>query len=94
MECFNQCLPMLLYFLGAILLVTMIILSIYAIKTVKNLNNLVDDANRKVESLNVFFDILDKSADKIALLNDKLVEKFFSKIFGKKKEEEKDGKKK
>ena len=55
---------------------------------------LIDDVNKKSESLNVFFDILDKSAEKISLLNEKIVDKFFHKILGNKKEEKKDEKKK
>ena len=55
---------------------------------------IVDDVDNKVQSLNGFFGIIDTATDKIALLSDRMIDiitGIFQKVFkSKKKEEEKE----
>ena len=70
----NEVLPMVLYVLGSILLVVLIILGIKLIVTMNKIENVVDDINTKVKSLNGFFSIVDYATDKLALLSDRFVD--------------------
>lgn len=70
----NEVLPMILYVLGSILLVVLIILGIKLIVTMNKIENVVDDINTKVKSLNGFFSIVDYATDKLALLSDRFVD--------------------
>ena len=90
-------LPIIIYFLLIIILVIGIILGIRAISTLTKVEQVVDDVNNKVKSLDRVFSIIDFTTDKIALVTDKAVEgisSLFSKIFinrkkkGKKEDEE------
>ena len=86
-----EILPIILYILGSILLVVLIILGIKLIITMNKIENVVDDINTKVTSLNGFFQIIDFTTDKLALISDRLVDTVTSlikKIFKHKKEEE------
>ena len=82
-------LPMILYILGSILLVVLIILGIKLIVTMNKIENVVDDINGKVRSLNGIFSIIDLTTDKLALLSDKTINfitDIIKKIFNKRKE--------
>lgn len=84
-------LPIIIYFLLIILLVISIILGVKAIKAIGKVEHVVDDVNKKVESLNGFFSIIDFTTDKIVSLSDRLVDLIslaFSKLFGRKKKNE------
>lgn len=84
-------LPIILYILGSILLVVLIILGIKLIITMNKIENVVDDINTKVSSLNGFFSIVDYTTDKLAMMSDKVVDvitAIIKKIFYRKKEEE------
>ncbi len=77
-------LPIVIYFLLIILLIIGIILGIKAIEALTKVNQVVDDVNKKVESLNGFFNVLDFTTDKIVSLSDHLIDFLtttFSKIF-------------
>ena len=67
-------LPIVLYSLGSILLVVLIILGIKIIITMNKIEDVVDDINDKVKSLNGFFSIIDYTTDKLALFSDKFVD--------------------
>ena len=84
-------LTVVLYVLGSILLVVLIILGIKLIITMNKIENVVDDINNKVKSLNGFFSILDYTTDKLALISDKVVDvvsSFVKKIFVRKEEKD------
>lgn len=67
-------LAIILYVLGSILLVVLIVLGIKIIITMNKIENVVDDINNKVKTLNGFFSIIDMTTDKLALLSDKFVD--------------------
>ena len=69
-----EILPLVLYFLGSILLVVLIILGVKLIITMNKIENVVDDISTKVKSLNGLFSIIDTTTDKLALLSDRLVD--------------------
>ena len=66
-------LQLMLYILGSILLVVLIILGIKLIITMNKIENVVDDINGKVRSLNGIFSVIDLTTDKLALLSDKTI---------------------
>ena len=86
-----EILPLVLYFLGSILLVVLIILGVKLIVTMNKIENVVDDINNKVKSLNGLFSIIDMTTDKLALLSDRLVDvvtTIIRKIFKRKEDSE------
>ena len=70
----EQLLLIILYLLGSILLVVLIILGIKLINTMNKIQNVVDDINKKVDSFDGLFSIIDNTTDKLALLSDKMVD--------------------
>ena len=70
----NEVLPVVLYILGSILLVVLIILGVKLIVTMNKIENVVDDINTKVKSLNALFSVIDSATDKLALLSDRFVD--------------------
>ena len=88
-----EILPIILYVLGSILLVVLIILGIKLIITMNKIEDVVDDINKKVKTLDGFFSVIDFTTDKLAMLSDRVVETittFIKKIFRRKEEEKKD----
>ena len=82
-----EVLPAVLYILGSILLVVLIILGIKLIVTMNKIENIVDDINGKVKSLNGLFSAIDYTTDKLALISDRFVDTVASiirKIFNRK----------
>lgn len=65
---------MLLYILGAILLVCLIVLVIRFISTVKRVNGILDNVDNKIAKLDKAFNIVDVITDNMALISDKLVD--------------------
>lgn len=70
----EQLLLIILYLLGSILLVVLIILGIKLINTMNKIQIVVDDINKKVDSFNGLFSIIDSTTDKLAFLSDKMVD--------------------
>ena len=70
----NEVLSIVLGVLGSILLVVLIILGIKLIVTMNKIEDVVDDINKKVKSLNGLFSIVDATTDKLALLSDRVVD--------------------
>lgn len=64
----------LLYFLGSILLVILIILGIKLIIAANKINATIEDINKKVDSLDSLFSIIDMTTDKLAILSDRMVD--------------------
>lgn len=69
-----ESLVIVLYVLGSILLVVLIILGIKLIVTMNKIENVVDDINKKVKSLDGLFSIIDMTTDKLAMLSDRVVD--------------------
>ena len=65
--------PIILYFLGAVLLVMLIILVTNLIDTAKKVNIILDDVEEKSRSLNGIFNALDSIGDTISDVNLKMV---------------------
>lgn len=89
----TESLTILLYVLGAILLVVLIILGIKLIITMDKIEKVADNINTKVNSLNGLFSIIDFTTDKLTTISDKVVEGvsgLIQKVFNRKKEEELD----
>lgn len=88
MELLGDVLPLILYFLGAVLLGVLVILVVKLISTIDKTNALLDDIQRKSESLNGLFDAIESVGDTISSVNFQIVSGitgFLSKIFSKKK---------
>ncbi len=97
MEMLGEVLPILVYFLGSILLVVLIILGIKLIQTVDRANSILDDLEEKAKSLNGFFNVIDSFSNTIAVVGDRIIDgvtglisSFFHKRKKKKEEEEMD----
>jgi hypothetical protein len=95
MDILSDVLPIILYLAGIVLLVILIIIGIRVIKIMDNVDGIVKDVDYKVKSLNGLFHIVDVTADKLAVINDKLVEgvsnfilKLFKRKYNNTKEEE------
>ncbi len=73
MACINEVFPVILYFLGSILLIALIVLVIKAIKTLSKVNKFVAEIDDKQKKLNGVFDIIDNTADALSIFSDKLV---------------------
>ncbi len=87
-------LQIVLYVLGAVLMVCLIVLIIKTIYTVNRINFLLDDVQRKLKAVDRVFVAANHLADTVSLATDKIgsgLMNFVSKIFkkGKKEREEK-----
>jgi len=88
-----EILPIILYVLGSVLLVVLIILGIKLIITMNKIENVVDDINTKVKTLDGFFSVIDFTTDKLAMLSDRVVEtisSFIRRLFVRKGDVNKD----
>lgn len=86
----TEILPIILYVLGSILLIVLIILGVKLIITMNKIENVVDDINNKVKTLDGFFSVIDFTTDKLAMLSDKVVDTitlFIKKVFRRKEDE-------
>ena len=89
----NEILPIILYILGSILLGILIVLGIKLINVMNKMEQVVDDINTKVSSLNGIFSIIDATTDKLSLLSDRMVDGIsliIRKLFAKKKKKDKE----
>ena len=78
-------LPIILYVLGAVLLVALIVLTIKLIYTVERVNVLLDGVERKMKTVDKIFGAVDNMADAFAALSDKIVDGIagiINKVFG------------
>lgn len=91
MENYEMVFSIILYVLGSILLVTLIILVIKLMKTLKKVDAAIDDINEKSRKLDGLFSIIDTTTDTISAFSDKLVGvviKGISNLFKRKKKED------
>lgn len=83
--------PIVLYVLGAVLLVVLIILGIKLIYTVNKANAVIDDAYNKLETLNGFFRVIDTVTNVLSHVSDSVIGNItgiIGKVFHKRKKEE------
>ena len=86
-------LPIILYVLGAVLLVALIVLTIKVIYTVERVNVLLDGVERKMKTVDKIFGAVDNMADSFAALSDKVVDgiaSIINKVFGRRKKRNRD----
>ena len=72
MDVLSDILPIILYFLGAVLLIVVIILVSKLITTVDKVNVILDDVEDKSQKLNGLFDSIEKIGDTLSAANNKL----------------------
>ena len=93
MEFLLEFLPIIIYILLIILLITCIYLFIRAIGIMNKFDYLLDDVKVKIDSLNGFFRIINFTSDKVSGIAEKIVDAFasiFTKLLKKRKEEDED----
>ena len=84
---------LLLYVLGSISLIAIIVLTVKLIYTVEKTNEILDDVNSKVKTLDGLFNAINTTSNAISSIGDRIIDKFFN-LVGKigrknrKKEEE------
>lgn len=82
--------PLVLYILGAILLIVLIILGIKLIFAINKTNIILDDAYNKTKSLNGLFHVIDSITDTLSCVSDSVVSgitNLVMKVFHKKRKE-------
>ena len=93
MDVLNEIFPIILYFLGAVLLIVVIVLITRLISTVDKVNILLDDVEDKSQSLNGLFDAIGKVGDTVNAANNRLtgfIAGVASKLFKEKKKKKKE----
>ncbi|MBR1386384.1 MAG: hypothetical protein IJ568_06105 [Bacilli bacterium] len=92
MEFLYDVFPLVLYFLGAVLLGVFIVLVVKLVSTVEKVNILLDDIEGKSQSLNGLFDAIEHVGDTISSANNKVtgfVASIVNKIFKQKRKNKK-----
>ncbi len=72
MDLLNDIFPIILYFLGAVLLIVIIILATKLVTTVDKVNILLDDIEGKSQSLNGLFDAIENVGNTLSSANNKV----------------------
>ncbi|MGN1000901.1 MAG: hypothetical protein ACI4OG_03080 [Bacilli bacterium] len=97
MDALNMIFPIILYILGSVLLVCVIVLIVKLIYTVDKANEILDNVDRKVKTLDGLFNAIDMTTSTLSSIGDKLIggifnffEKFSKNKKEKKKKEEED----
>lgn len=91
MEYLSELLPIIIYILLVVLIILLIVISLKIIKAMDKIQEITEDVNQKVQSLNGFFSIIDTATDKIALLSDRMIDiisGMLQRVFKPKKKEE------
>lgn len=86
-------LQLILYIDLIVLVIIFIIVGIKLIRTLKKVDNVIDDVNGKINKVNGVFDIIDKTADYASTISDKIIgtiSSFFNLLFKKKKGNDED----
>lgn len=77
-----------LYTLLIILIIIFIILGIKLIRTLKKVDNVIDDVNDKISKVDGIFNLIDKTTDYASSISDKVINwlsNFINSLFRKKK---------
>lgn len=69
----NELLIVFLYISCIILVIVFIVLGIKLIKTLKKVDNVIDDVNGKMSKVDGVFDIIDKTTDYASSISDKII---------------------
>ncbi len=88
MEYLNEVLPIIIYLLLIVLIVVAIVIGFKFITTMGKVNDMVDDVNTKIKSLDKLFDLIDFTTNRVSLIGDTVVNFITSKLgklFGLKK---------
>ena len=91
MEFLMEFLPIILYSSTIILVIVFIVLGIKLIHTIDRANEVLDDVDKKVKSLNGLFNVIDGVTDTLSVLSDTVVSTvtgFIGKIVPKKRKKE------
>lgn len=78
MELLAELLPIIIYALLIVLLVICIIIGYKVIGTMNHIEKIVDDVDNKVKSFNKFFNVLNFTTDKIAVISDTIISRVSS----------------
>lgn len=70
MEFVNVFLPVLMYSLLSVLIVVLIVLGIRLLDTVNRVNKLLDDVEKKMDSMNGLFNVMDFVTTKATIVTD------------------------
>lgn len=70
MEFVNVFLPVLMYSLLSVLIIVLIVLGIRLLETVNRVNKLLDDVEKKMDSMNGLFNVMDFVTTKATVLTD------------------------
>lgn len=73
MDILLKVLPIILYILLSILVVVLIVFILRTMKTLKKVDKTIDDVNEKMGKLDGVFSLVDRGADAISMLTDKIV---------------------
>lgn len=73
MGAYNEALLTILLVLGAVLTIVLIVISIKLIRTVNKVNAILDDVEKKVESVNGLFSVVDRITDGVSTFSDIVV---------------------
>mgnify|MGYP005777672763 CR=1 FL=1 len=87
----NDILPVVIYILSSILLITLIILTIKIIITMNKIENVVDNITVKIKTLDGLFSVVEVATNKFTIITDKIVDviaALFQKIFSSKRKGE------
>lgn len=93
MDVLNEVFPIILYFLGAVLLIVVIIFITKLMTTVDKVNILLDDIEGKSQSLNGLFDAISKVGDTLSAANNRVtgfIAGIASKLFKEKRKRKKE----
>ena len=69
----SSLLPIIIYILLIALIILLIIISAKAIKALNKVQDVVDNVDKKVKTLDGVFDVIDLATDKISLLSDRII---------------------
>lgn len=76
----SEFLQILLYFLGAVLLVALIVLVIKLIYSINRINSILDNVEVKMKTFDKAFSTVDRIVDTFSLVSDRLVDSLSSVI--------------
>ncbi len=91
MEFLNEFLPIIIYILLVVLITLLIIISFKVIKAIDTVQDIAEDVDDKVQTLNGFFHVIDGATDKIAIFSDRIIDiitGIFQRVFKPKRKEE------
>lgn len=80
MEAMSEALPIVIYLLLIVLLVVAIVIGIRLILTMNKVDEVIEDINGKIKSLDKLFNIIDFTTDRVSMVSDAVINFVSSKI--------------